>query len=87
MLWEQDVGGSNPLAPTIIMKVKIYKPSNTPTQSGVSKFKHWIVEFPKENNLGLEPLMGWQKSDNTHKQVQLKFDTLEQAIDYVKKIN
>ena len=67
------------------MKVKIYKPSNTPTQSGVSKFKHWIVEFPKENNLGLEPLMGWQKSDNTHKQVQLKFDTLEQAIDYVKK--
>ncbi len=67
------------------MKVKIYKPIGTATQSGISKFKYWIVEFPKDNNLGKEPLMGWQKSDNTYKQVQLKFDTLDQAIHYVKK--
>jgi hypothetical protein len=67
------------------MKVKIYKPYKTATQSGLSKFKHWIVEFPKDNNLGSDPLMGWQKSDNTYKQVQLKFDTLEQALQYVEK--
>ena len=29
--------------------------------------------------------MGWQKSDNTYKQVQLKFDSLEQALLYVEK--
>jgi len=67
------------------MKVKIYKPVKTATQSGLSKFKHWIVEFPKDNNLGIEPLMGWHKSDNTFKQVHLQFDTLEQALLYVEK--
>ena len=67
------------------MKVKIYKPSSTATQSGVNKFNHWIVEFSKDNNLGFEPLMGWRKSDNTQKQVQLKFDTLDQALLYVEK--
>ena len=36
------------------MKVKIYKPYKTATQSGLSKFKHWIVEFPKDNNLRRE---------------------------------
>ena len=56
------------------MKVKIYKPYKTASQSVLSKFKHWIIEFPKDNNLGSEPLMGWQKSDNTYKQVQLKFN-------------
>ena len=67
------------------MKVKIYKPIKTVTQSGYSKFKYWIVEFPKDNNLGLDHLMGWQKSDNTYKQVQLKFDSLKQALQYVEK--
>ena len=67
------------------MKVKIYKPYKTASQSGLHKFKHWIVEFPKDNNLGSEPLMGWQKSDNTYKQVQLKFKSLDQAIQYVEK--
>jgi len=67
------------------MKVKIYKPLKTVTQSGLSKFKHWIVEFPDDNNLGFEPLMGWRKSNNTRKQIQLKFDSMDQAIEYVKK--
>ncbi|PPR35584.1 MAG: hypothetical protein CFH25_00013 [Alphaproteobacteria bacterium MarineAlpha6_Bin3] len=67
------------------MKVKIYKPLKTATQSGLSKFKYWIVEFPKENNLGKEPLMGWHKSDNTHKQIQLRFNSLDQALLYVEK--
>ena len=29
--------------------------------------------------------MGWQKSDNTYKQVQLKFNSLDQALVYVEK--
>ena len=40
---------------------------------------------PKENNLGFDPLMGWRKSNNTRKQIQLKFDSMDQAIEYVKK--
>ena len=67
------------------MKVKIFKPSKTAMQSGFRNTKSWILQFPKENKLGFEPLMGWRKSDNTKKQIQLKFDNLEQAIEYAKK--
>ena len=67
------------------MKVKIFKPSKTPNQSGFRNSKDWVVEYPKENNLGFEPLMGWRKSNNTRKQIQLKFDSMGQAIEYVKK--
>ena len=69
------------------MKVKIYKPLKTASQSGTSKFKYWIIEFPKDNTLGFEPLMGWLKSDNTYKQIQLKFKYLDQALAYVEKNN
>jgi len=67
------------------MKVKIYKPSQTVTQSGFRNSQCWVVEYPKQNDLGFDPLMGWRKSNNTQKQIQLKFDNIDQAIDYVKK--
>ena len=66
------------------MKVIIFKPSKTPNQSGFRNSESWYVEYPKENNLGFEPLMGWMKSSNTKKQIKLKFDSLGQAIEYVK---
>ena len=69
------------------MKVKIYKPTKTASQSGTKKFNRWILEFPKHSSLNFEPLMGWNKSDNTKKQVQLYFDNFDQVLDYVQKNN
>ncbi len=68
------------------MKVKIYKPSKSVTQSGLIKSKSWIVEYPQDNDLGFDNLTGWAKSDNTTKQIQLKFKNFEEALEFVKKI-
>ena len=65
-------------------KAKIYKPTKTAMQSGKRNTKKWLLEFDTLDT-GIDPLMGWQKSDNTYKQIQLKFDSLEQALLYVEK--
>jgi hypothetical protein len=62
-------------------KAKIYIPTKTAMQSGRGKLKNWVLEFeirdPKTNSL-----MGWESSDDTLKEVKLKFSTKEKAIEY-----
>ena len=65
-------------------KAKIYKPSKTSMQSGLSKYDKWIIEF-KTKNTGINPLMGWESSSDTLSEVSLEFSTKELAIDYAKK--
>ena len=82
------VAGSNPAAPTIksMKKAKIYKPAKTAMQSGRGKTKDWILEFDTKDT-SINPLMGWESSDDTMSEVKLKFSTKEQAINYAKKSN
>ena len=40
-------------------KVKIYKPTKTPMQSGLGKNDKWIVEYITKKP-GTNPLMGWE---------------------------
>ena len=65
-------------------KAKIYKPSKTSMQSGLSKYDKWIIEF-KTKNTGINPLMGWESSSDTLSELSLEFSTKEQAIEYAKK--
>ena len=65
-------------------KAKIYKPSKTSMQSGLSKYDKWIIEF-KTKNTGVNPLMGWESSSDTLSELSLEFSTKEQAIEYAKK--
>ena len=62
-------------------KARIYIPSKTAMQSGRGKQKNWILEFetrdPNDN-----VLMGWESSDDTLKEVKLKFSSKENAIEY-----
>ena len=62
-------------------KAIIYIPTKTAMQSGRGKLKDWILEFntrdPQTN-----VLMGWESSDDTLKEVRLKFSSKERAIDY-----
>ena len=67
-------------------KAKIYKPSKTSMQSGLSKYDKWIIEF-KTKNTGINPLMGWESSSDTLSELSLEFSTKEQAIEYAKKNN
>ena len=65
-------------------KAKIYKPSKTATQSGLKKFDKWILEFIT-NDPGVNPLMGWESSDDTLSELNLEFSSKDLAIDYAKK--
>ena len=65
-------------------KAKIYKPSKTAMQSGLSKYDKWVIEF-KTKDTGINPLMGWESSSDTLSELLLEFSSKELAIDYAKK--
>lgn len=61
---------------------KIYQPVKTAMQSGGRKSKDWILEYPRQNRVGPDPLMGWQSSTGTRHQIKLTFVSQQAAIDY-----
>ena len=65
-------------------KAKIYKPSKTAMQSGIKKFDKWIIEFITDEP-GINPLMGWESSNDTLSELRLEFTSKELAINYAKK--
>ena len=53
-------------------------------QSGIGKSNRWIIEF-YTNNPTINPLMGWESSDDTFSEINLEFSSKDLAIDYAKK--
>ena len=53
-------------------------------QSGPGKLDKWIVEF-QTNDTGIEPLMGWESSNDTLSELKLEFSTKKLAIEYAKR--
>ena len=66
------------------MTIKIYKPSKTAMQSGKGNTKNWLLEFDTKNT-GIDPLMGWESSNDTMSEVKLEFFSKDEAINYAKK--
>ena len=67
-------------------KAKIYIPSKTATQSGLGKEDKWILEFVTKDTT-INPLMGWESSNDTLGEVRLEFSTKDKAIEYAKNNN
>ena len=65
---------------------KIYIPSKTATQSGLGKEDKWILEFDSKDTT-INPLMGWESSNDTMGEVKLEFSTKDKAIEYAKNNN
>jgi hypothetical protein len=64
------------------MTARIYKPARTAMQSGNAKTKEWVLDYEPEQPRAIEPLMGWTTSGDMKQQVQLRFNTKEEAIAY-----
>lgn len=62
------------------MNVKIYKTSKNAMQSGRAKVGQWVLEYERKTARRPEPLMGWSSARDTNNQVQLKFNSEEDAI-------
>ena len=66
-------------------KARIYQPAKTAMQSGRNKSKKWVLEFVRSSRVGPDPLMGWQSSADTMRQVKLHFDSVDDAVAYAEK--
>ena len=55
-------------------------------QSAKRNTKNWLLEFDTLDT-GVNPLMGWETSQDTMSEVQLEFPSKKQAIEYAKKNN
>ena len=54
-------------------------------QSGFGKTDKWILEFETKNST-VNPLMGWESSNDTLTELKLEFSTKDLAINYAKKM-
>ena len=55
-------------------------------QSGKRNTKNWLLKFDTLD-CGVNPLMGWETSQDTMSEVKLEFPSREQAINYAKNNN
>ena len=55
-------------------------------QSGLKKFNKWILEYITEDPT-INPLMGWESSNDTLSELKINFSSKEKAIEYAKKNN
>ena len=67
------------------MKAKILKPAKTAMQSGRSKFNKWVLKFSDKKNQLKDTMMGWNGGSSTISQIELKFSSKEEAVNYAKK--
>lgn len=63
-------------------KARIFQPARTAMQQGRAKTNRWVLEWEPTEARRAEPLMGWIASGDTRRQVQLRFDTKEAAVEY-----
>ena len=66
------------------MYARIYQPSKTAMQSGRAKTSLWLLEFTPNSRREPDALMGWVSSGDTKAQVQLKFNSRDEAIAYAR---
>ena len=68
------------------MLAKIYQPSPSAMTSGRAK-RHWVLEFMGGSSGTIDPLTGTKRSTNMRSQLNLNFETLEEAVAYAKANN
>ena len=69
------------------MRARIYQPTRNAMQSGKARTKAWVLEFEPASARGVDPLMGWTSSSDMLSQVQLEFDTKDEATAYAQTHN
>jgi NADH dehydrogenase ubiquinone Fe-S protein 4 len=67
------------------MAARIYQPARTATQSGRAKTRRWLLEMEPASRQEADPLCGWIGSDDTERQLQLRFPSKEAAIAYARR--
>ncbi len=67
------------------MTARIFKPAKSAMQSGLARTKEWLLQEEPEAAKTIDPLMGWTGSTDTESQVELAFETRDEAIAYAER--
>ncbi len=60
---------------------RIYRPAKTAMQSGRGRrSRQWLLEYEPASRRDPDALMGWSSAQDTLDQIQLRFDTLDEAL-------
>jgi len=65
-------------------RARIFKPAKTAMQSGARNRK-WVLAYEPASRRQAESLMGWISADDTLNEVQLHFETMEEAVAFATK--
>ena len=67
------------------MLARIYRPSRSTMQSGKGNSREWMLEFEPARAKLPDPLMGWTSSQDTARQVRLRFESRDHAVEYAQR--
>lgn len=66
-------------------QARIYRPTQNAMQSGRANTGRWILDYSAESASRPDTLMGWTGEGSTRNQLQLRFDSLEEATAYAER--
>ncbi len=69
------------------MFAKIYQPSPSAMTSGRAYSDHWVLEFISRGPKRIDPLTGNTSSSDMREQLELTFESAEEAVAYAKANN
>jgi ETC complex I subunit conserved region len=65
---------------------RIYRPTKTAMQSGRAQVRKWILEYEPATPRRPDPLMGWASATDTLNEVQLRFNTCDEAVAFANRL-
>ena len=66
-------------------KARIFQPAKNAMQSGLAKTHRWHLKFDAAAPRTVEPLMGYTSATDTRQQLNLTFETKDDAIAYARR--
>ena len=67
------------------MMARIYQRAKSAMQSGKARTGDWLLEHERDEPQRADPLTGWPGSGATETQVQLRFNSRDDAVAYAKR--
>ena len=65
-------------------RARIFRPAKTAMQSG-TRTRKWVLAYEPATRRRPDPLMGWASAEDTLNEVQLQFETMEEAVAFATK--
>jgi hypothetical protein len=66
-------------------QARIYQPTKTAMQAGRATTQKWLLQYEQATPRRPDPLMGWISAGDTLNQINLRFDSLEEARSFAEK--